>query len=92
MQTSSFDIVVGDGIFLNLTTECEDGNREDGDGCSSTGKIEFGFQCEIGGDCREVIPPSIQLLSVDKRRKKPASLLMEFDEDVFITVEGKFDH
>ena len=53
--------VVGDGIFLGLTTECEDGNREDGDGCSSTGKIEFGYICKDGRDCRETIRPSLHL-------------------------------
>ena len=43
-KRKSFNIlVVGDGIFHGLTTECEDGNREDGDGCSSTGTIEFGY-------------------------------------------------
>ena len=52
-------LVVGDGIFLGLTTECDDGNREDGDGCSSTGTIEFGYICERGVDCREVIPPTL---------------------------------
>ena len=81
-------LVVGDGIFLDLTTECEDGNREDGDGCSSTGTIEFGYRCEDGIDCREVIPPSLQLQSYEQPSKKPGSLLMEFDEDVFIKSEG----
>lgn len=35
----------GDGIDLGLN-ECEDGNEEDGDGCSSTCKLEPNYACQ----------------------------------------------
>ncbi len=37
----------GDG-FRTLPEECDDGNTRDGDGCSSTCKIEPGFYCKRG--------------------------------------------
>ena len=38
----------------------------------------------------EVIPPTLQLMSYEKVSKRPGALVMEFDEDVFITSEGSF--
>ena len=38
--------VCGDGLLFNL--ECDDGNTEDGDGCSSECKIEDNFTCSGG--------------------------------------------
>ena len=73
------------GIFLNLTHECDDNNRDDGDGCSSTCSIEYGFACEQGKTCREVIPPQLSLVRVDE----PNVMILEFDEPVFINHDGK---
>ena len=28
--------------------ECDDGNQRDGDGCSSSCKLEHGFECSAG--------------------------------------------
>lgn len=39
----------GDGIRVSATVECDDGNFDDGDGCSSTCTIESGWSCS-GGD------------------------------------------
>ena len=38
-------IVCGDG-YMDQREECEDGNTEDGDGCSSTCYVEPGWTCD----------------------------------------------
>ena len=46
----------GDGLNVNGTHACDDGNTKSGDGCSSTCQIEKGYQC-IGygpGSCKEI--------------------------------------
>ncbi|WNG26075.1 DUF4215 domain-containing protein [Cystobacter fuscus] len=40
--------LVADGK-LQPGEECDDGNTQDGDGCSATGKLEAGFLCHIPG-------------------------------------------
>jgi cysteine-rich repeat protein len=40
--------LAGDGK-LQLGEQCDDGNTQDGDGCSSTGTLEAGFLCHIPG-------------------------------------------
>ena len=47
----------GDGVFLGLTSECDDGNIVGGDGCSEECTVEFGYACDGGTICREIIPP-----------------------------------
>lgn len=42
--------ICGDGKRFNL--ECDDGNNEDGDGCSRDCKVEPGFNC-LGGSATE---------------------------------------
>ena len=40
--------VCGDAVILPGTSEaCDDGNTNDGDGCSSTCQVEDGFECEL---------------------------------------------
>ena len=41
--------ICGDGINLGQL-ECDDGNKKDGDGCSSECKIEKGYQCTSHGN------------------------------------------
>ena len=77
--------VCGHGIFLNLTSECDDNNLDNGDGCSSTCTVEYGYQCEGGTKCREVIPPTLMVASVED----PNVVLLEFDEEVFLSSNGK---
>ena len=77
--------VCGDGIFLGLTSECDDHNTEHGDGCSATCTIEYGYECKGGTQCREIIPPNLLLGSV----VEPNVLYLEFEEDVFLSSEGK---
>jgi cysteine-rich repeat protein len=40
--------VCGDGFRRHSFEECDDGNTEDGDGCSSSCKIEPGYLCDGG--------------------------------------------
>ena len=47
----------GDGVFLGLTSECDDGNIVGGDRCSEECTVEFGYACDGGTLCREIIPP-----------------------------------
>ena len=70
----------GDGVFLGLTSECDDGNLFGGDGCSEKCTVEYGFACEGGTVCREIIPPTLTLTTVEK----PNVIVLEFDEDVFV--------
>eukprot|EP01022_Parablepharisma_sp_SALTPOND_P022078 TRINITY_DN442_c0_g1_i4.p1 TRINITY_DN442_c0_g1~~TRINITY_DN442_c0_g1_i4.p1 ORF type:complete len:495 (+),score=8.09 TRINITY_DN442_c0_g1_i4:1300-2784(+) len=65
--------ICGDGVNLGLV-ECDDGNRMNGDGCSSECKIEPGYACLRGANgkqdhCYPKIPPRARLLveSVNKR-------------------------
>lgn len=37
--------VCGDGVRPTDFIECDDGNTDDGDGCSSKCKVEDGFTC-----------------------------------------------
>jgi cysteine-rich repeat protein len=38
----------GDGILITALLECDDGNTENGDGCSETCTIESNFVCSGG--------------------------------------------
>ena len=76
--------VCGDGIFLNLTSECDDNNIDNGDGCSSTCTVEYGYHCDGGTECREVIPPTLMVDTVSD----PNVVLLEFDEEVFLSSNG----
>ena len=44
--------ICGDGLLMNTTSSslCDDGNMVDGDGCSSTCKVEVKYRCENGSD------------------------------------------
>ena len=43
-SASECDEVTGDGVLVGLE-ECDDGNEESGDGCSSHSKIEITHKC-----------------------------------------------
>ena len=64
-EDNTCEEICGDGIFLDETSECDDGNTDSGDGCSATCTVEVGYRCEGGTKCREVIPPVLQLQSVE---------------------------
>lgn len=38
-------IICGDGELYQTSEECDDGNNDNGDGCSSTCNVETGFSC-----------------------------------------------
>ena len=71
--------ICGDGLNMGHH-ECDDGNNIDGDGCSSTCKIEQGYKCDLTvnpNKCFDYIPPSAILIlkSLDR-------LIILFDEKV----------
>ncbi len=45
MKNSTARALTKDGNFMMYEEECDDGNLEEGDGCSSTCKIEPGYYC-----------------------------------------------
>ncbi len=47
--TSQASTLMGDGR-LQPGEECDDGNTVSGDGCSSTGKVEAGYLCNVPGN------------------------------------------
>lgn len=44
----------GDGTF-NIGESCDDGNNENGDGCSASCSVETGYVCPGGGNCHEPV-------------------------------------
>jgi cysteine-rich repeat protein len=44
-QLGEFLGMMGDGIINGVDEDCDDGNTDDGDGCSATGQIESGWGC-----------------------------------------------
>ena len=55
--------ICGDGLNLG-EFECDDGNLENGDGCSNLCKIEEGFICQGGNTtnpdkCKDIFPPAL---------------------------------
>ena len=78
--------VCGDGVFLGIGSECDDHNTDSGDGCSNVCTIEYGFDCGTDGTtCGEIIPPYLFVATVEK----PNVVILEFDEEVFISSDGK---
>ena len=55
--------ICGDGLVLG-ENECDDGNQVDGDGCSSTCKIEFGYECGNGTACVERVAPRLMIKNI----------------------------
>ncbi|KRX07488.1 Insulin-like growth factor binding protein, N-terminal [Pseudocohnilembus persalinus] len=47
--------ICGDGLVVSTQFECDDGNTENGDGCSSTCTIEEGYTCEGGNQYQQSI-------------------------------------
>lgn len=61
--------------------ECDDGNFNDGDGCSSECKIEKGYICTRQGTaadiCRDVTPPEVSIKILKENR-----IAISFNEPV----------
>jgi cysteine-rich repeat protein len=66
--------------------QCDDGNTEDGDGCSSRCVVEEGWECEGGSAltkdvCIDVVPPTMQIT----RNKNNTLLTIKFNEGVIFS-------
>ena len=77
--------ICGDGINLGMV-ECDDGNREDGDGCDHNCRVEDGYICSGGrinapDICKNMKSPQLFLLYVHPIQN---ILYFEFTENVLI--------
>ena len=92
--------ICGDGINLG-EYKCDDGNKKDGDGCSSECKLEEGYSCQGGNAlnpdvCRDIAPPILALSHNTKKKKldlkykfalsKPVQILSSKDPKEFVSV------
>ncbi len=69
----------GDGVIVSK--QCDDGNTNNGDGCSKTCMVEFGYVCdEPGKPCREVIPPRFKITANSLTNQH----FIEFSEPVLV--------
>ena len=79
-QDGSCGEICGDGLNLGRV-ECDDGNLDDGDGCDSECKVEFGFSCYrregLPDVCIDMLSPRATLTV-----KKGNVLLVTFTEKV----------
>ena len=96
--------ICGDGINLG-EFECDDGNREDGDGCSSECVSEKGYLCQHDNPtspdiCKNIMDPELTLNSEyqDKYKfhfdiSKPVRILQSGDPKSFmaLAMSGQFE-
>jgi len=83
--------ICGDGRRVARTTECDDGNLVDGDGCSSSCKIEEGWTCSGGNEtmadsCVSHVGP-VPIITVNRR--DPTAFNISFDRKVVNTLQSK---
>ena len=69
-DTGECQELCGDGQLLSPHHQCDDGNTESGDGCSSACQIESGFLCERASssspdECNQIRYLGISSLSID---------------------------
>jgi len=89
-STTCIDIC-GDGRRVAKTTQCDDGNLVDGDGCSSTCKIETGWTCSGGNEtvadtCVSHVGP---VPSVTVNNRDRTTFNITFDRKVINTLQSK---
>jgi large repetitive protein len=54
-QAEGYEVVTESGYIEYVYEECDDGNTDDGDGCTSQCTMEVGYYCEMpGSPCRNV--------------------------------------
>jgi len=60
--------ICGDGLLLSIQLQCDDGNTVDGDGCSSSCKIEQDYECtgKAPSRCKYVRAPIPEIKEVAK--------------------------
>ena len=76
--------ICGDGLNLG-SVECDDGNNNDGDGCSSICNVESGYRCtkekERPDICKDVLRPH-----ASANVKKGNQIVIMFNEPVLSLV------
>lgn len=77
--------VCGDGVTMGML-ECDDGNLEDGDGCSSKCTVEYGWKCTIKypyypSECIYTIPPTLRVVEVTEDN----IVLVEFSDAIDVS-------
>ena len=77
--------ICGDGLVLGQL-QCDDGNTNDGDGCSSSCELEHGWECSsppgLPSSCKDEKPPEA-LLAYVKVTKSAYELIYSFSETVY---------
>ncbi|CDW83584.1 UNKNOWN [Stylonychia lemnae] len=74
--------ICGDGLRFNQN-QCDDGNLNDGDGCSSQCRVESNYKC-IGGSttskdiCQDTLGPTVSILSVGSESR---FIILEFSDN-----------
>ncbi|CDW87181.1 cadg multi-domain protein [Stylonychia lemnae] len=75
----------GDGIIVDKN--CDDGNQNNGDGCSNKCEVEAGFSCPFANyTCHEIIPPFLTITSITQLNL----IMLEFSEPIKIENEIVF--
>lgn len=76
--------ICGDGLNIMNSTECDDGNNENGDGCSNTCKFESGWKCDGGNEktadtCVSITGPT-PIINIDP--KNPSRVEIKFSKKI----------
>lgn len=88
-QEGTCEEICGDGMNIEPTHECDDGNPFDNDGCDSTCHLEPGYLCSGGGPssrdiCTRIITLSIKSVTISDE----FTLTVQFNE--VVEFNGKF--
>ncbi len=82
------DEVCGDGFNMGIS-ECDDGNRKDKDGCSSSCRVERGYKCRGGSPtskdiCQKILPilGEVEMKIDSQINSEKGALRIKFDEKV----------
>ena len=83
--------ICGDGERVEKTTQCDDGNVQNGDGCSSTCTIEPGWECSGGGlnsadTCVSIVGPA-PIITLNYN--DPTNFQISFSKAVINTLQPK---
>ena len=74
----------GDGLRIEGTHECDDGNTEDSDGCDASCRTEPNFVCEGGGPTSQDSCHRIVKLSITSTVSDDFLLVIQFNEAVHL--------
>ena len=73
----------GDGLNFGMV-ECDDGNKIDGDGCSSNCEIEDDFRCEGGSPTQSDTCNYVELDIIGMTVTPNNNLILEFNKPAYI--------